>query len=518
MNNTTLKQEICELQNCLNASSCASAVSSTVNRYSRFGKQALNNAKNVWKSAMAGRLPDDVVDLLERESFPKFDRLETGHMPLTNIFITQVVAEWHRKLFNILDRFCQGEIHHKVLCGFNVVDDLIFYLTSARDFQAFWAALGRPTPGNPQRKPHDVNDALACLISVINDPSKQGKFSPDPATLAEIRRAAVQANLRSERFLGGAAGNMAYILSQMGMEVHIHCPYHSDQLRWGEMASSARYLQFNHNQYQLIQTNPGTSNLPYKSTVGFQIVPGWTFSHLNVQATQAGRVLFIGRYPTLAPQQRRWNGAQVNWQGQRNLWNGPWDNDRAVWPHPTVLGHHQIVGQDLNIFPADAPLIQQWATNERYNVALIKDVGSKLGQDQLEQARMSQTDSLRRSRIPIHVEISPRHNLAFLRHLISSSPYGKASYWSAGLNPDELLDITDRNAKAWDYHGFSLDAYLFPESRTSESLLKRFVRVLHLLRELELDWIYVHGNELDIAIWRKEASGLIEQLGPNKTS
>ncbi len=512
---TPLKRVMCELRDYLFASSCASAVFAAVDWYTHFGEETLNNARTVWRGATGGRLPDDLVALLEQWIFPEFEPLETKHLPLKDAQITAIVAEWHRKLFDTLDSFCRAEIPRKVLCGFNVVDDLIFYLTSDRDFQGLWAALGKPSPGMPQREPQSPSDALASLIKNINTPSKAGKFYPDSATLDQIYNAAAQAGLHSERFLGGAAGNMAYVLSQMGMEVHIHCPYHSDQLRWDELAPTARYVEFNRNQYQLISASPGQPNLPHKTTVGFDTVPDWSFPQLNTQATQPGRALFIGRHPTLNPQYRNWNDVQVGWQGQNHPWNGPWVNDPAVWTHPTVFGNYEVTGQTLNVVPAEAQVIRQLVANERYDVALLKDVGDQLGQAQLEQARKTQLDEFRQARVPIHVEISPKHNPAFLRYLISSSPHGNASYWSAGLNPDELLDITDRDAKVWDYRGQILDPYLFPESRTSEDLLQRFVRALHLLDKLKLDWIYVHGNELDIAVWRKPACDLIEQLGSN---
>jgi len=516
---TLLKEQTCVLRDYLakGASGCASAVHNAVSWYTASGEQTLNNVKTLWRSTVPAELPSDLADLLERETFPKFEPLETKPMPLTNISIARVVAEWHRKLFSILDNFCQTGTPRKVLCAFNVVDDLIFYFTSERDFELFWDALGRPDPGRPCREPNNVSDALASLIEIINDPSKHGKLYPSAAVLEQFYAAAQKAGLYSDRFLGGAAGNMAYILSQMGVEVHIHCPYHSDQLRWDELDPSARYLEFAPNQYRLIPANPGTPNLPHKRTVGFQTVPDWSFPTLHVQVAQPGRALFIGRYPTLNPQQRTWQNTEVRWQGHSHPWNGPWDwnRDRAVWPHPTVLGHQEVVGQILNVIPADSALTQQLVRGERYNVALLKDVGDHLGLPQLEEARKVQVEQLRQARIPIFVEISPNHNLAFLRYLISGSPYGKASYWSARLNPDELLDITDRRAKVWDYRGQKLDTYLFPEPGTSESFLQRFVRALHLLEKLELDWIYVHGNELDIAIWRKEACELIEQLGPN---
>jgi hypothetical protein len=515
---TLLKEQICALRDYFakGALDCALPLYNAISWYTASGEGILNNVKTLWRSTVPAELPSDLADFFEREAFSKFEPLETEHMPLTNINIARIVAEWHRKLFGVLGNFCQTETPRKVLCAFNVVDDQIFYLTSATDFERFWNALGRPVPGRPQREPDNVNDALACLIEIINDPSKHGKFYPSAAVLDHFYTAAQNARLYSDRFLGGAAGNMAYILSQMGVEVHIYCPYHSNELRWNELAPSARYLEFAPNHYRPIPADPGIRNLPHKRTIGFQTVPGWSFALLNIQAIQPGRALFIGRYPTLDPQQRSWNDAQVQWQGQNHPWNGnaPWRN-REIWPHPTVLGCHDV-GQILTVIPAGSALTQQLALKERYNVALLKDVGDQLGLPQLEEARKAQVEQLRQARIPIFVEISPNHNLAFLRYLISGSPYGKASYWSAGLNPDELLDITDRSAKVWDYHGrIQLDPYLFPESRTSESLLQRFVRALHLLKQLELDWIYVHGNELDIAIWRKEACGLVGQLGPN---
>jgi len=67
----------------------------------------------------------------------------------------------------------------------------------------------------------------------------------------------------------------------------------------------------------------------------------------------------------------------------------------------------------------------------------------------------------------------------------------KAAVRTAGMNAEELQAFTS-------WHG--TDVFVAVKSPWEESLLQRFLRAAEVREKLNLDWIYIHGNELDIVV------------------
>ena len=495
----TLRDRICALREFLTEgggiTKCPETLWEALNYYKYMGQQVLESARGLWNVGWHEDLPYDLGELWQKWYSPAVDPL-TIEDPL----LTSIVGLWHEHLSHSIGDFCEEDAPRKVLCGFNVVNDLIFYLGSEDKFQALWEKWGSPAPGRSSKEPKNLSEVLTCLIEILSDPAKQGKFRVNPDTLGDILQGAQQAGLEDDRFVGGAAANNAYVLGHMGVEVHLHCPYHSNRLNWGEMASTVHYVELDGNGYNLSTINPGQPDLPTRTTVGFQSLPGWQMDQLGIQVKEPGRSLFIGGDPASSP--RPWNSVRVFWgQSERGkLWKGRWQNNPEVWPYPTVFGNPTVQGQILQIRPVERSVIIRWAKQETYDVALLRDVGYRPGHGALLQARKEQLDALRLAGVPIHVEVSPGFDFALLQHLIAGSPYKRSRRWSVALNADELLETTH-----------SKDPYLFPgrpprkPELFRESLLQRFARAQHLMNRLSCDWIYVHGNELDLAVWRPEA-------------
>jgi len=146
-----------------------------------------------------------------------------------------------------------------------------------------------------------------------------------------------------------------------------------------------------------------------------------------------------------------------------------------------------------------------------YTVAILGGIGYSYrrgSQGQflgiLDNVRKDQLDALYQINTPIHAEISNKFNLTFLNYLIGKSPSQPSSQWSLSLNQDDIAKLTGTpNAQV--YESFTVvDPYLSPTSERM-SLFDRFTRARHLLNILDTDWIYVHGNELDIAVWKPKA-------------
>jgi len=69
--------------------------------------------------------------------------------------------------------------------------------------------------------------------------------------------------------------------------------------------------------------------------------------------------------------------------------------------------------------------------------------------------------------------------------------FSKAKARTAGINAEELQSFTS-------WHGTEVFAAVPPQ--WGESLLQRFLRAAWTREVFDLDWIYVHGNELDLAV------------------
>lgn len=74
--------------------------------------------------------------------------------------------------------------------------------------------------------------------------------------------------------------------------------------------------------------------------------------------------------------------------------------------------------------------------------------------------------------------------------------FNKAKARTAGINAEELQSFT-----AW--HG--TDVFVAVSPQGGESLLQRFLRAARVRKVFDLDWLYVHGNELDIAVVKPSA-------------
>jgi len=505
-----LRNLICGLQKSLMPLDCAQNLRAAISHYNDVGQLILGFPRTLWEKSWPQDLPHDLGEMLQRWMFPAFEKMSID----INMLLDDLVVQWHRILSNVINHFCKQKKQPRVLCGFNVVNDLIFYLDSGETFHRLLQAWGDPALGSCSTTPGDFRDALACLIKVLNNPAKHGKFYPNLHVFQQILRNTCNAGLYYERFVGGAAGNNAHVLGHMGVNVHLHCPYPSNQLNWHEMANSVQFLQFNGSSFNLVAVAPGKSGLPCRTTVGIQSIPVWGFPSLGVVVNEPGRTLFIGQDPVFAP--RPWNSVEVVWQGQTQKWPGKWDHYQEVWPYPALFSHHEVQGQTLRIYPVDAQYIHRLVADQGgYAVALLRDVGFKPDLFLLQQARKKQLDALRESGVPIHVELAPKFDFAFLKYLIQGSPREMCNRWSAALNPDELIEITDKTMQTSSYDSITIDPYLFPghpihdPDPICERLLQRFVRAYHLLKILEFDWIYVHGNEIDLVIWRRKACRMV---------
>lgn len=101
--------------------------------------------------------------------------------------------------------------------------------------------------------------------------------------------------------------------------------------------------------------------------------------------------------------------------------------------------------------------------------------------------------------IHIHIELSipDARAVDIIQEVI------KAGIDSAGVNPEELLDITSNPHSPLN---------VWPRPSRPESIYERYHRGSRLLDQLEhLKWLYIHGNEIDLSIYRHASPAQLEK-------
>jgi len=425
----------------------------------------------------------------------------------------QLTVVWHRWLFDAIrpDPEAQdedGQAKRPVLCGLNFVNDEIYYLASGNDLNDLMASMNCAAPGEAKRHPETLEDVLACLLEMIRHPEREGKYRPADTLVGQLREAASEAGLESVHLLGGAAGNMAYALSHLGWPTTVHGPYHAEGLNWSELHRSARFMNLDPADAPFSQAAEAVAGLPCKTTVGFQISPTWTHDGLKVTADRAARALFIGKNPVIPGKPPARQKVRIHAQGKDPEWER---EPNTGWPDPGTFSSIAANGSNLDIVLPDQSDMKRTLDRADAPIALaiLGGLGGVLDQGVLNDMQVRQIAGLRSCGIAVHTEVSGRCNFTLLKSLIDQAegdaPSGPRK-WSIGLNQEDIAEITGtlRGASRKYREQEPLDT-LFAPRGGDESLFRRFLRARHLLQRLDVSWVYVHGNDLDIAVWNDEA-------------
>ena len=500
-----LINRMCEIGKALQASTVDLEVllNDALSLYSQLKDLVQQSFDLQWKTHWPSQWPVDLSELCRARMLVDW-RVPDIDMPT----VTSAVRGWHLQLHQVLAPLCEGGEDEtsrdiRVLVGFNFVNDLLFAVASADDLDRLAQAWGiQPNSVNlaAVRRPQNLAQVYSCLLYAAQHPDAENKFYiDDPQLLGRILQGAINANLPQQRTLGGAAGNTAFVLSNLGIEVDICCPYLSSKLNWANLGN-AMYVGFA-NQPRALPIAP-QAGLPVKTTLGFQLIPwGGPIPGHAIQVNRPSRVLFIGSDAS-SPQPKQWNQVVVVYGEQPVPYPAPqasqnWQNP-YIWPYPPLFCTWQINGNILEIHPVSPDQLAQLVQDREYKVAIIKEAGRAQRTPLMRRAWEEQLQTLQQNGIPVHVELSEGSNLG---HLKSCLRHGR---WSVSLNQDDLIKLTekDRDLARDRYDGEEVDPFLFKKRTTREPLFDRFIRAKHLLDRLEADWIYVHGNELDLAVWR----------------
>ncbi|MEM4724011.1 MAG: hypothetical protein QXP01_03280, partial [Candidatus Hadarchaeum sp.] len=226
---------------------------------------------------------------------------------------------WVQELFRFCDEGSRDISSMNVLTGFNVVNDVLFTIGSNNDLSELrnvWNISNAVKP-HAVKRPRNLDEVFGCLLYATNYPQEENKYYVnDPVLLEKIFEGATEIRLPYQRTVGGAAGNTAFILNGLGIDVDLWAPFFSNGLNWGEL-QGVGYLNLLRSWQTQTLPPLDPDLLPIKETIGFQFVPGQ-----GRQGSRPSRVLFIGADPRSSVK-KPWQKVQLIYNRRREDYQPP---------------------------------------------------------------------------------------------------------------------------------------------------------------------------------------------------
>jgi len=368
---------------------------------------------------------------------------------------------------------------------------------------------------------HDPLDVVAALLYFFRHP---------PALKPAIGNLTLRHQLEAflaelppgqlRQVLGGASAVAADILAELGLEARFYTMYHS-QAQAQRHRPLARRLVLEPGQitYRSAQragtyrpavspsapglgtqdgTNGDASPLnsqrllyhPTASSTAFVYQAGFTLG--NVQADQADGVIFR-RAPQSENEERPWNQIWLHpIRGQAVALSAPDAEDEWLWVPGFV--RWWVEGSILHLAFADEETVRRIAADHHYLIlsglspATFSPLSSSTfasGKGLAARELATQIRSLAEGGATLHLELggaASEETIAPLAEAISGLVP------SAGINDSELALLT------------SLSDFRVPASSHRSAVFRRYQRSVALAQRLELQRLYVHGNDVDLIL------------------
>jgi len=426
------------------------------------------------------------------------------------------VTGWNNKLRDELDldHWIKMLQRRKILCAFSSAVDATLDLGQAGrnnldtflDFAANFASLPKAEllskgRDNYQRDKHDrkdvstVEDVIAELMFGFENPNAYLKPNLEPESDAErlMREFYIAHGSRLNRGGGGASLNIADVLAALRCEVHTFWPYHSSELAsaslcclGGRHVKELRRCWFANDwcweDSPFDEPGAVRDGTPYAHPVRMSIPVSFGKktkpipSSPQVRPAGPGRVIFQFKGYRSADFFLDKSAAAGEWDLINFFCR--WRGKNAVTQLPPAEKMSEVSKIDYHRIILSGFQRQDKKTLRR-NVNRL---------------------SAQCADLPIHHEISARFDSrdeVETYSWILQKVFDKARRKTAGMNPEELRAFT-----SWP----GTDAYEALTSVWPESLVERCLRAARVRQLFDLDWMYVHGAELDIAIVKESAS------------
>jgi len=424
----------------------------------------------------------------------------------------------------------------------------------------------------PLKTPLEV---LATLMQALAAPNKEWKPVMAPALWEKVRAyvdGRKQAGRVKVR-MGGASGNMAHALSSLGLDITAHWLYHPSDLASDSplglkrltLEDEARTIPASEDGYYSTgKGKPGPD--PVRRSFAFDFSPSVTFCEQTAGTT--GRVIFL--VPRHVPDA---STTEVVRPWQRVLLRTTTPSGRVQvcelenktveqlgegWPFfPVFCSKHvdgnagtlvieiasdsamESVAEQFDYFMLSGIQALDYPPHDAGTTVKAPDSDATAGLSGSQGARapaaaqesskatepivrtiikhalMRQLDIMARNGVVIHWEIGGVSSPKLLDDL---AEIARGRVKTAALNHSELFLLTGgmehqegRKAKG-DSSRYRQTRYYCgsPEGWTS-SIVERLDRAMHLARQLALDELYVHGNDVDLIVRRRTTRTALRQ-------
>lgn len=502
--------------------------------------------------------------------------LDDPELELGNEETQQFVRSWTKALRRslTLDPPCA-----RVLCGFGSVADTIYQLDQQGDEigvflkwvadklgflsvdQVMDTGLQKSQNSDLMRgltkddgKASDLLEVVALLFWCMQNGGKKPVLTkPDVQRqmleYVEWRRQQSNPQVMTD-MIGGASGNMCYVLRHLGLDVVAYWLYHPEPVakkspycllrlipksgaKKEELPAGQKGIYFD--------ANNQMHEDPIRRSVSFEFPQGMIIkkSDQSIAKTAHLRDRAIYQIPIHRSPSRPWSavflrvpapgGGTIDLAVDRAEVQRILDHDG--WPFIPLFATWHIQRDQLVIEVTDDQTLRQ--IGEQINYFILSGVhalgfelmktplrleggtsGPSLG-SVVKHHLIRQLQVLVDSGVVIHTEIPSMTPEVF--DLVGDVIRGRVR--SVGLNDDDLLRVTGEDA----YRGtrFFYAPLSWDEQSKADryrAVFRRFQRADHLARELDVDELYMHGNDVDLvkrrqvvrgAIWRETEANLL---------
>lgn len=488
----------------------------------------------------------------------------------TSIPLSMLIEEWNRRLRLSLH---QDVLRERILCGFSAFIDVVYTLEP--DEFILWVTddVNRNLGEGPSKTTEDII-AMAKERAFGSNNSKPGLLTKEIGAPLEMLAALLQAmrhpreewkpflkvsqvagrdvmeqlmldrqlwdkvrdyvHSRSEsgavKFrMGGASGNMAHVLSRLGLDTTGVWIYHSSRMA-DDSPDGLKRLRFIPDHIESSSAKiPGHYSVdmgeheddPVRRSFVFDFRKGDKLC--GESAEEDARVIFNAPY-YLSNKPKPWKRLIL-----RTRRTGEEIEDFEVggadsalgdsgWPFIPVFASRYFEGDTLVIELANDEHMHRLAEQFDYfmlgGIQAISDKFHDLSKREpggrssepivrtfIKHALRGQLDTLIKHGVVIHWEIG---GIKSPRQLDELAEIAKGRVRSAGLNDGELETITNGLA-------FQQTRYFLHIPAKQGKMLTRYDRAVYLARQLDLDELYVHCSDADFIVRRRTTRGALRQ-------
>lgn len=444
--------------------------------------------------------------------------------------LVNLIQTWNRRLKRSFD---QEPPMVKVLTAFSSVLDVIYFLdeTELKKFvqwavgkggdegqflsEAVTLAEGKDFSNGVE----NLKEVFAALIRAITNPSTALK---PPLLTSEIINQLldyIESNHDSKsivRMLGGASGNMAYVLTNLGIDIAVHWPYHPEVL--AKICQKPHFDRLTIDGEQAIVStagqgatyNDGGEHKPHptRCSICVQYPEGLEImSRPQIISKDTDRVIY--RILEHQNDDRGWEEITLKNENESVHIKKPSEKlgDRG-WPLFPMFGSWRVENKTLVFEVAGKEVMEKIGDDFDYVLLTgLQALDSELLDDKarafIESELGKQLEVLKLKGTILHTEMGPTDTQ---KGMTAISRLIKKHIISVGLNHEELHKITSN--KAYDA------ALQYPDAASLEalpSIYARCKRAKHLAAYLSLDELYVHGNDVDLILRKGVPRGAIWQ-------